>query len=90
MPFVHGETRDRMDTFRESRVVISSRVGDEGLSLKDIDVVIEYDFHGGSRRQEAQRVGRVMHGEGGRGEHIILMTDDEYEDHGNRLYSLEE
>jgi len=90
VPFVHSKTRDRMDTFRDNRVVISSRVGDEGLSLDDIDVVVEYDFHGGSRRQEAQRVGRVMHGEGDRGEHIILMTDEEYENHGNRLYSLEE
>jgi DNA excision repair protein ERCC-3 len=90
VPFVHGETRDRMDKFRDNRVVISSRVGDEGLSLDDINVVVEYDFHGGSRRQEAQRAGRVMHGEGDRGEHIILMTDEEYEDHGNRLYSLEE
>jgi DNA excision repair protein ERCC-3 len=89
VPFVHGETRDRMEKFRENRVVISSRVGDEGVSLPDLETVIEYDFHGSSRRQEAQRYGRVMHGDG-QGEHIILMTDDEYEKYGSRLHSLEE
>jgi ERCC4-related helicase len=70
-------------------VVIGSRVTDEGLSLEDLDVVVEYDFHGGSRRQEAQRYGRVMHGKT-TGEHVILMTDAEYEDHSKRLLSLEE
>jgi hypothetical protein len=34
-----------------------ARVADEGLSLADLDVGVEYDFHGGSRRQEAQRYG---------------------------------
>jgi superfamily II DNA or RNA helicase len=79
-PFVSGETRDRMAVFQDPdhRVVIGSRVADEGLSLADLGVVVEYDFHGGSRRQEAQRYGRVMHGES-TGEHLILMTDAEYE-----------
>lgn len=89
VPFVHGQTKNRMEKFEENRVVISSRVGDEGLSLDSLDAVVEYDFHGGSRRQEAQRVGRVMHGES-QGEHIIMMTDEEFEKHESRLYSLEE
>ncbi|NUC74756.1 DEAD/DEAH box helicase family protein [Haloterrigena sp. SYSU A558-1] len=89
VPFVHGDTSDRMETFRENRVVIGSRVADEGVSLDELDTVVEYDFHGGSRRQEAQRVGRVMHSDG-KGEHIVMMTDEEYEKHGQRLYSLEE
>lgn len=89
VPFVHGQTTNRMEKFENNRVVISSRVGDEGLSLSTLDAVIEYDFHGGSRRQEAQRAGRVMHGNS-EGRHIIMMTDDEYENHEKRLYSLEE
>lgn len=89
VPFVHGETSNRMETFENNRVVIGSRVADEGLSLDELDVVIEYDFHGGSRRQEAQRYGRVMHGDS-TGEHIILMTDAEYDDFGQRLMALEE
>jgi DNA excision repair protein ERCC-3 len=91
VPFVSGETAkgDRMDLFRDNRVVIGSRVADEGLSLDSLDRVIEHDFHGGSRRQELQRAGRVMHSDG-IGQHIIQMTDEEYEDYGSRLYSLEE
>lgn len=89
VPFVHGQTQNRIETFEDNRVVIGSRVADEGLSMGDLECVIEYDFHGGSRRQEAQRVGRVMHGDG-QGEHVIMMTDQEYEKYGSRLYSLEE
>lgn len=90
-PFVNGETpkKQRMDMFRDNRVVIGSRVADEGVSLDELDRVIEHDFHGGSRRQELQRAGRVMHSDG-IGQHIIQMTDQEYEDHGSRLFSLEE
>lgn len=91
VPFVYGETpkRDRMEIFNENRVVIGSRVADEGVSLEDLDRVIEYQFHGGSRRQELQRAGRVMHGPDV-GQHIVQMTDREYEKFSRRLYSLEE
>lgn len=90
IPFIHGETDNRMDKFRNNRVVISSRVGDEGMSLDDINVVIEYDFHGRSRRQELQRAGRIMHNDSEDGEHYILMTDDEHEKYSRRLLSLEQ
>lgn len=91
IPFVYGETpkEDRMEIFNDNRVVIGSRVADEGLSLEDLDRVIEYQFHGGSRRQELQRAGRVMHGPDV-GEHIVQMTDKEYKKFSRRLYSLEE
>lgn len=91
VPFVHGETPkgERMDIFRDNRVIIGSRVADEGLSLDELDRVIEYDFHGGSRRQELQRAGRVMHSDG-IGQHIVQFTDEEYDKFGQRLYSLEE
>lgn len=89
VPFVYSNTSNRMEKFKNNRVVIGSRVADEGISLGDLDTVIEYDFLYGSRRQEAQRAGRVMHGEGS-GEHIIMMTDEELNKYGKRLYSLEE
>lgn len=91
VPFVHGQTPsgDRMDIFRDHNVVIGSRVADEGLSLDELNRVIEFDFHGGSRRQELQRAGRVMHSDG-IGQHIVQMTDNEHEKFGQRLYSLEE
>lgn len=90
VPFVHGETDDRLEIFRNNRVAISSRVGDEGMSLENINVVIEYDFHGRSRRQELQRVGRIMHNKEEAGEHYILMTDEEYDKYNRRLLSLEQ
>ncbi len=66
-----------------------SRVGDEGISLPDIRRVIEVDFLYGSRRQEAQRMGRLFHGKEP-GEHIILMTERELESYEKRLYSIYE
>lgn len=90
IPFVHGDTDDRLNKFRNNRVIISSRVGDEGMSLENINVVIEYDFHGRSRRQELQRAGRIMHNKSEKGEHYILMTDEEYEKYSRRLLSLEQ
>lgn len=90
VPFIHGETSNRLDIFESNRVVISSRVGDEGLSIENIDTVIEYDFHGSSRRQELQRAGRVMHNSSSTGKHHLLMTDDEYQKSSDRLLSLEQ
>jgi DNA excision repair protein ERCC-3 len=89
IPFVHGETANRLDVLDENPVAIVSRVGDEGLSLPGLETVIEYDFFGGSRRQELQRVGRVMHGRSC-GRHVIIMTDGEHEKYGHRLLSLHE
>jgi len=91
-PFVHGETpkSDRIDTIEQNHVSIVSRVGDEGLSLDDIDRVIEFDFHGSSRRQELQRAGRLMHNQDGDSIHILQMTDEEFEKFGDRVNSLEE
>jgi DNA excision repair protein ERCC-3 len=78
-----------LEIIKESDVTIVSRVGDEGMSIPDIERVIEFDFLFGSRRQEGQRMGRLFHGTG-KGEHIILMTENEYEDHSKRLYAITE
>ena len=89
IPFVYGSTSNRIEIINEADVSIVSRVGDEGLSIPDIERVIEIDFLFGSRRQEGQRMGRLFHGEG-KGEHLILMTEKEYEEHSKRLYSITE
>lgn len=89
IPFVYGQTKERLEIINESDVTIVSRVGDEGLSLPDIERVIEVSFLFGSRRQEGQRMGRLFHGEK-KGEHIILMTEKEYEDYGKRLFAITE
>jgi len=89
IPHIHGGSTKRIEIIKESDVTVVSRVGDEGLSIPDIERVIEIDFLYGSRRQEGQRMGRLFHGEE-KGEHIILMTEKEYEDHNKRLYSIYE
>lgn len=91
--FVYSETRHRLDfidkTLEEKGFVVLSRVGDEGISLPEIQRIIEFDFLFGSRRQEAQRVGRLFHSIQ-EGEHIIIMTYDEFENYKKRLYALME
>lgn len=87
--FVYGQTRNRLPTIRGSHLVIVSRVGDEGVSLHELNRVIEFDFLFGSRRQELQRLGRLFHS-AFTGEHIILMTEDEYSHYNKRLYSIYE
>lgn len=89
LPHVYGETKKRLEIMKEALQVVVSRVGDEGVSLPDIRRVIEVDFLFGSRRQEAQRMGRLFHGKGP-GEHIILMTDRELELYEKRLLAAYE
>ena len=89
IPFVSGSSTKRLEVIQESDVTVVSRVGDEGLSSEDIKRIIEMDFLFGSRREEGQRMGRLFHGEK-KGEHIILMTEREYEDYSKRLYSIYE
>lgn len=89
IPFVHGQTTKRLEIINQADVSIVSRVGDEGLSIPDIQRIIEIDFLFGSRRQEGQRLGRLFHGEE-KGEHIILITEKEFEDYGKRLYAITE
>ena len=89
VPFVHGGTGKRLEVINAADVSIVSRVGDEGLSISELQRVIEVDFLFGSRRQEGQRLGRLFHGED-KGEHFILMTEKEFENHGKRLHAITE
>jgi DNA excision repair protein ERCC-3 len=88
-PHIHGQTDDRLKTISESKVAVVSRVGDEGLSVPTLTKTIEVDFLGGSRRQEAQRVGRLLHAEK-KGEHLCLMTRVEFDKFEHRFLALEE
>ncbi len=90
IPFVYGETKKRLEIIREAETVVVSRVGDEGLSLPDIERVIEVAFLAGSRMQESQRFGRLMHSAEDEPQHIIIMTKEEYEKYQKRLLSIYE
>jgi len=88
VPFIHGATKDRLEKIEKSPVSIVSRVGDEGLSIPEIERIIEIRWLFGSRRQEAQRFGRLLHGESAEGEHHIIMTNGEYEADKKRFYGI--
>ncbi|MEM3464716.1 MAG: DEAD/DEAH box helicase family protein [Candidatus Bathyarchaeia archaeon] len=90
IPFVYGETKDRLEVIRESQACVVSRVGDEGISLPDVERVVEVAYLYGSRMQESQRFGRLMHSAKGEPEHIILMTEEEFEKYQKRLYAITE
>jgi len=90
IPFVYGQTKKRLDIIKEADVCVVSRVGDEGISVSDIERVIEVSFLFGSRMQESQRFGRLMHSQKEEPEHIILMTEEEFERYQKRLYAITE
>ena len=89
VPFIHGESKNRLATIAQHRVNVISRVGDEGIDITDLQNIIEFDFLFGSRRQELQRYGRLLHSRF-KGRHCILMTEEEYKAHSKRLLSLYE
>jgi tRNA A37 N6-isopentenylltransferase MiaA len=65
-------------------------VGDEGLSDLKLQRVIEVAFLFGSRMQESQRFGRLMHSKETKTQHIILMTRQEFESYQKRLMAITE
>jgi len=87
--WIHGATRNRIDVIKKNQVVVVSRVGDEGISIPELDTIIEVDFMGGSRMQALQRVGRLSHRlvtpDKEPAVHHILMTEQELELYGKRL-----
>merc|ERR1719216_46181 len=42
------------------RTIFISKVGDNSFDMPDANVLIQIASHGGSRRQEAQRLGRIL------------------------------
>jgi DNA excision repair protein ERCC-3 len=67
-PLIFGETPERerqaiLGTFRASdalRTICISKVGDTSIDLPEANVIIQVSSHFGSRRQEAQRLGRIL------------------------------
>jgi len=67
-PFIVGETPQAerlviLQKFKMSaggNTIFLSKVGDTSIDIPDVSVVIQVSFHGGSRRQEAQRLGRIL------------------------------
>lgn len=69
-PFIHGGTtqthrRALLNAFRAgtaagSEVIFLSQVGDVAIDVPEANVIIQVSSHFGSRRQEAQRLGRIL------------------------------
>ena len=66
-PFIYGHTSHTerakiLDDFKEDRVntIFVSKVADTSFNLPEANILIQISSHGGSRRQEAQRLGRIM------------------------------
>jgi hypothetical protein len=58
------------------------------MDIKDVKNIIDLDFLGGSRRQQLQRVGRLMHSLENKIQYHLLVTPLEYTQHKKRLYGL--
>lgn len=90
IPFVHGETEERLKVLKDNKHVVCSRVIDLGTSVKDLERIVEIDFLFGSRQQQLQRTGRLMHSKAKDQRHDIIFTADEYERYQKRLWALTE
>jgi DNA excision repair protein ERCC-3 len=72
IPFIYGQTKEQersriFTSFRHSSVVNTvavSKVGDVAIDLPEATVVIQISSHFGSRRQETQRMGRILRPKG--------------------------
>lgn len=68
IPKIYGEVPQRereefIDKFKntnECNCIIMSKVGDTSLDIPNASVLIQISSHGASRRQEAQRLGRIL------------------------------
>lgn len=90
IPMISGETKNRMKVIKENTSFVATRVLELGVSIKDLEHIIEADFLFGSRREEVQRTGRLMHSIAEGKVHDIIMTKTELEQYGKRLYGLYE
>jgi hypothetical protein len=91
VPFVQHKTKDPRGVIAAHATVVVSSVADEGLSISDVQRVIEVDFLFGSRQQAGQRAGRLAHQAEATvpGEHHVLMTPDEFARYHKRLLAYE-
>jgi DNA excision repair protein ERCC-3 len=90
LPMISGQTKDRYAIIKKSHSFIATKVLELGVSIKDLQHIIEVDFLFGSRREQVQRTGRLLHSEMKGKVHDIIFTKEEIEKYGKRLYGLYE
>ncbi|EEF51222.1 general transcription and DNA repair factor IIH helicase subunit XPB1 isoform X2 [Ricinus communis] len=63
----HAERTKILQAFKTSKdvnTVFLSKVGDNSIDIPEANVIIQISSHAGSRRQEAQRLGRILRAKG--------------------------
>ncbi|GFZ01355.1 DNA repair helicase XPB1-like protein [Actinidia rufa] len=63
----HIERTKILEAFKISRdvnTIFLSKVGDNSIDIPEANVIIQISSHAGSRRQEAQRLGRILRAKG--------------------------
>lgn len=88
VPFIHGETRNKLAQLQDAPVAVVSRIGDRGLDLPDLKLVVEVAGQGAAREQFAQRVGRLLHGNF-EGEFHTVFTPEEATRNRARVFGVE-
>ena len=90
-PLIYGDTshaeRTRvLHAFKysnEINTIFLSKVGDNSIDIPEANVIIQISSHAGSRRQEAQRLGRIL-----RPKAATVGKKNESHDHNAFFYSL--
>lgn len=89
LEFVHGESSNQLDKINdaiaEDNAVIVSRIADRGISISNLQQIIEIPTYD-SGRQAIQRTGRLLHGQGQ--EHHMVYTLGMLNKHKERFYRL--
>ncbi|CAN6480999.1 unnamed protein product [Victoria cruziana] len=63
----HSERTKILSAFKHSpdvNTIFLSKVGDNSIDIPEANVIIQISSHAGSRRQEAQRLGRILRAKG--------------------------
>ncbi|KAG8659195.1 general transcription and DNA repair factor IIH helicase subunit XPB1 [Manihot esculenta] len=63
----HAERTKILQAFKTSKevnTIFLSKVGDNSIDIPEANVIIQISSHAGSRRQEAQRLGRILRAKG--------------------------
>nr|VDC98924.1 unnamed protein product [Brassica rapa] len=71
-PMIYGATShiertkilEAFKTSKDVNTVFLSKVGDNSIDIPEANVIIQISSHAGSRRQEAQRLGRILRAKG--------------------------
>lgn len=89
LPFINASTENRLEVAKSNHSFVATSVFTDGVSFDDLEQIIEVDFQFGSRQEEMQLSGRLMHSKAKNKAHHIIMTESDYDSYGKRLLSLE-